>query len=173
MRQQNVLRHVFVSSVLAAAVTAAGCSNAPDWQARTYPVEGYINVNGEAPEGAVVILKYVNEPPDVRLSTPAGRVDSLGKYHLTTYRLHDGAPLGEYAVTLLWQSGSIDRFGGQFDSVDEAVATVEIERGDNVIPDIILTGIELGDDAGPPVDPTLEAARKAEELKQKLLKQQN
>ena len=78
-----------------------GCSG-QNWQAETAPVTGYITVNDQVPQGAIVSLHPVGESVDKRGSRPSGIVQEDGRYTLTTYEFGDGAPAGEYIVTVYW-----------------------------------------------------------------------
>jgi hypothetical protein len=48
---------------------------------------------------------------DSRVPKPVGRVAEDGEFRLTTYREEDGAPSGEYAVTILWPGEKKTPFG--------------------------------------------------------------
>ncbi len=124
----------------------AGCGS--DWKSRTYPTSGFARINGEIPEGAMIILHGIKQKPDVRNSTPWGVVNSTGQYKLTTYEFYDGAPIGEYAVTLCWKwdnkdPHSPDRLNNAFFTPDKSVATVTIQKGSNELPPIELTNVKI------------------------------
>ena len=81
---------------------AAGCSDSG--RPAVFPVQGQVLFEGKPPVGAQVILHPVGKsgPDAVR---PTGQVDSAGKFTLTTYSSNDGAPEGDYDVTVeLWIS---------------------------------------------------------------------
>lgn len=97
---------VFQSTfVLAIAFTCCGCGG-PDpgpEMIPVVPVHGSVLVKGEPATGAIVMFH--------KLPLDAGRFDIIrsrgvvqadGTFQLTTYNTHDGAPEGEYAVTLYW-----------------------------------------------------------------------
>jgi hypothetical protein len=58
------------------------------------------NENKPTP-GALVILHPLNDP-DPRAPRPVARVGADGRFSPTTYSADDGAPAGEYAVTVAW-----------------------------------------------------------------------
>lgn len=95
-----------VMSYLAAACGAlflAGCGGEA-WHAETYPASGKVLINGEPAADVVVELRAVGEQPDSRGSRPWGIVQPDVTFLLTTYENGDGAPPGDYAVTLRWPS---------------------------------------------------------------------
>lgn len=87
----------FGPSMLLAAVLAS-CSKAPDKPA-TYPVTGRVTFEGNPAAGAVVIL----HPTNASAERPRAKADAKGEFTLTTFANGDGAPAGEYAVTVEWR----------------------------------------------------------------------
>lgn len=125
---------------LAFCVLFAGCGG-DDWEVATYPAQGRILINGEPPAGAVLELHAVGDEPDVRNSRPWAIVQDNGSFTLTTYESGDGAPAGEYAVTVRWppdvaQPSLADRLGGAYATVERSPSKVTISRGENLIPPI-------------------------------------
>jgi hypothetical protein len=93
-------RLVFAALLLGVAVTI-GCQRAsPQFESRpTFPVEGKVLVRGKPAEGVQVFL----HPRDAsQQGKPRGTTDAEGRFQLRTYHDGDGAPAGEYAVTLYW-----------------------------------------------------------------------
>jgi hypothetical protein len=82
---------------------AAGCgARQPDLKP-VYPVNGSVLVNGEPATGAVVMFHPLPiETGRFGMIRSRGTVDDSGKFQLTTYNTNDGAPEGEYAVTIYW-----------------------------------------------------------------------
>lgn len=71
-----------------------GCGGGADRPAMV-PVSGTVNYNGSPVEGATVTFAAGTS---ARSST--GVTDSSGKFRLTTFDTNDGAPAGEYTVTI-------------------------------------------------------------------------
>src|SRR5262245_38250650 len=71
-----------------------------------YPVDGKVLVNGEPAENLNVAFHPQNG--DESRFCPVGRTNSKGIFHLMTRSGADGAPVGEYRVTLFWPDGLID-----------------------------------------------------------------
>lgn len=123
---------------------ACGCSRRERWMNETYPASGVVTVNGEKAEGALVMLFPAGGPVDVRNSKPWGVVNADGSYRLGTYELEDGAPPGDYDVTLVWTLGlGPDRLKGAHSVPDKAVMQVTIDQTSNELPPIELTGVSV------------------------------
>ncbi|MFO0956749.1 MAG: hypothetical protein U0800_04685 [Isosphaeraceae bacterium] len=77
----------------------AGCSGGKAGTP-TFPVEGRVEYQGKAATGAFVVFHPTQEQGgEVR---PTGKVGEDGKFQLTSFDDLDGAPAGEYAVTVEW-----------------------------------------------------------------------
>ena len=93
------LRTVYVVPALLMAVIAISCSK--DGRRPVFPVRGQVLYEGKPTPGALVILHPVNDP-DPRAPRAVARVGTDGRFAPTTYNAEDGAPAGEYAVTVAW-----------------------------------------------------------------------
>jgi hypothetical protein len=70
---------------------------------RLYPVHGYVFANGKPAEGARIMFHPVDDTPgEVPVIRPSAMVDADGSFHLASYTAKDGAPPGEYQVTIDW-----------------------------------------------------------------------
>jgi len=87
-------------AVMALAMTACGKDSA---RKPTYPVTGKVVLpGGKSVEHATVVLHPVDDA-DPEAVKPRGKVGKDGTFALTTYESADGAPAGEYRVTVeLW-----------------------------------------------------------------------
>jgi hypothetical protein len=90
---------VWAATVLAA-LLAGSCAR--DRRKPAFPVRGQVFYEGKPTPDALVIFHPLNDP-DPRAMRPLGRVGADGRFTLTTYRAGDGAPAGDYAVTVTWQ----------------------------------------------------------------------
>ena len=79
-------------------VLMAACWQRGEPRETVFPVEGVILADGRKFEGAAVTFYPRNAPPLAR--RPAGRVGPDGTFRLTTYEAGDGAPIGQYVVTV-------------------------------------------------------------------------
>lgn len=86
---------VFVSSL------AAGCEAKRPNELPVYQVKGRVTYKGEPVSGAVVVFTQVQDQSSWALR-PRDYADMDGVYQLSTYEHHDGAPAGEYIVTVWW-----------------------------------------------------------------------
>ena len=81
----------------------AGCGKPPA-DAPTvpiHPVSGVITLDGKPVEGARVVLVNLQGAQASDIS-PNGITDAEGRFQISTYSVHDGAPDGGYAVTVSW-----------------------------------------------------------------------
>ncbi len=89
-----------------------------------YPVEGTLLVDDQPAVRASMAFHSTNPAIVV---CPVGVTDADGTYKLTTFAANDGAPAGEYVVTLLWPDETVpidecerpgvtenDRFGRRY-----------------------------------------------------------
>ncbi|MBC8869887.1 MAG: carboxypeptidase regulatory-like domain-containing protein [Planctomycetes bacterium] len=79
---------------LACCVMVAGCGGGSSNPA-TVPVTGTVQLNGQAVEGATVT--FVGEA-STRPAT--GTTDAQGEFTLTSFEPNDGAPPGDYSITI-------------------------------------------------------------------------
>ncbi|WP_152053487.1 hypothetical protein [Tautonia marina] len=82
--------------LLALAIGGLGCSG--DDGPKTYPVEGVLRVGGEPAAGAFLVF----HPTDGSEERPRAQVGPDGTFRLSTWSEGDGAPAGDYAVTVEW-----------------------------------------------------------------------
>lgn len=135
------------------AALCVGCGD--DWRSETQPVTGKLTVNGEPPEGAVVTFHPTGEKVDKRNSTPWGVIDAQGVFHLQTYATGDGAPVGEYVVTVKWPwdvndmgLAMTDRLGKAYARPEKSQWRITIEEGENILDPIEIAGAKV--DMTPP-----------------------
>jgi hypothetical protein len=95
MRTTHVLYLLFLP------VVALTCSSCGAGRETVYPVTGQVFFEGKPAQGAVVVLHPAANANPSALH-PQGTVGTDGTFRLTTYRKHDGAPPGDYEVTVTW-----------------------------------------------------------------------
>src|SRR5688572_10824093 len=66
----------------------------------TFPVKGKVVVDGKPAKGATVTF-HPREASD-RPYIPTAQTDDNGEFSLATFETGDGAPAGEYDVTVIW-----------------------------------------------------------------------
>jgi hypothetical protein len=83
----------------------AGMVGCGDGKPAAVPVTGTVTYKKTTPPaGALVVFHAAN--PDLEKAIqgkPVGRVDDDGKFRLSTYAEGDGAPPGDYGVTIDWR----------------------------------------------------------------------
>lgn len=77
---------------------AAGCNGGKD---KLYPVRGKLMFKNEPMAGAIVYF-HLEGSRDVNKQVPYGTADANGEFQLMTYPAGEGAPAGEYVVTIIW-----------------------------------------------------------------------
>jgi len=96
-----------VAFLAASVVAVTGCSKGRDSnQLPVFPVTGHLSVNGQAPSGAFVVLHPKNgtgTAPNGEVVHPRAVVKPDGSFAIGTYGADDGAPSGEYSVTVEWR----------------------------------------------------------------------
>src|SRR4051794_4700613 len=97
---------LLISSALCI-VTANGCSKSKDPnRLPVFPVTGRLSVKGQAPSGAFVVLHPKHgaaTAPNGDVVRPRAVVNPDGSFALGSYDSSDGAPSGEYSVTVEWR----------------------------------------------------------------------
>lgn len=85
--------------VLGLIAFAAGCGQSAPTRATVYPVQGKVELNGKPTAGAVVMFHPKGAP-----DKPAARAEVKpdGTFVAGTYEAADGAPEGDYVVTVEW-----------------------------------------------------------------------
>jgi hypothetical protein len=86
----------------AAVLASMGCRQ--QVQPEIFAVEGVLTVNGEPAANAS--LAFHPRDRGINVCCPVGRTDARGVFHLTTHSQFDGAPAGDYAVTIVWPEES-------------------------------------------------------------------
>lgn len=143
--------------LILAIATACGCSGATSYETiPTHPVSGKVVVNGVPAQGAVV--RFHPKVPQAGTKyplLPSGRTDEQGGYQLTTYESQDGAPAGNYVVTIEWPDpnwrppgGGMpppppDRLKGRFADPKRSTVEASVVEGNNEIEPIELDNVQL------------------------------
>src|SRR5689334_7832672 len=82
---------------LALSIASCGPGHPP-----TYPAGGKVFYKGKPAQGAQVFLVPLEGGDDE--PRPGAQVKKDGSFRLSTFRSHDGAPAGRYAVTIVYRS---------------------------------------------------------------------
>lgn len=79
-----------------------------------HPASGQVYVDGKPAAGALVVFHPLDDPVPNALN-PRAFVQADGTFTLSTHNVDDGAPLGQYAVTVHWHKAKpnpVDETGG-------------------------------------------------------------
>lgn len=92
------------ASLVLGGILLAGCDEPVDPNVRAvFPASGKILYRGKPIPDATVCLHPVTPFSDGKPAVvPRAEVNKNGEFTFTTYRTHDGAPVGEYCVTVSW-----------------------------------------------------------------------
>lgn len=86
---------------LALCAVMFGCSSRhPEWP-EVHPVHGKLTIGGKPAAGAYIALHARNNPA-IEKYHPYRVADKDGIFRLSTFYQGDGAPVGEFAVTVIW-----------------------------------------------------------------------
>jgi hypothetical protein len=132
--------------LLPAIVTVALSSCGRDGRVPVHPVRGQILFDGRPTPNALVVFHPVSE--HVRdVPQPSAKVGDDGAFTLTTFAGKDGAPEGEYKVTVQWLATTapktaregdnypvVNRLPPRYGDPRATPLTARVNRGDNDIP---------------------------------------
>jgi len=150
-----VARRVCLPCVVVALLMLSSCGEPKGGpRLKVAPVEGEVFVDGKPLDEGFVHLHPVTPhemPRADQVVASMGQVDEEGKFKISTYINEDGAPPGEYKITITWkeatglmknQWGGPDRLKGKYADVETTQFRVTVpERPDGpvVIPRFDLT----------------------------------
>lgn len=133
---------------LSLAVLAVGCSKVPASWEIVHPVSGLLTFGGKPIAGAQVTLFPVDTaiPDKVR---PTAVTEADGRFRLSTFADSDGAPAGDYKVSVIWHPvvqspGGAVRGGNQlpskFASPETSGLVAKVEAGGSTLSPIEVPG---------------------------------
>jgi len=127
-RARRLLLHFTVAWLpVSLVIVGSGCSSpsrtTDEQRLPVHPVRGRILVGGKPASGAMVLFIPVNEPAQPKEPRPRAEVGEDGSFVLSTYEAEDGAPVGEYIVSVTWPGGVLpdgreepaDKLSGRYD----------------------------------------------------------
>lgn len=138
----TLLPLTLIAAVMAMAIVGCGHSD----RAAVYPAEGRVVWNGQPLAGAQVVL-YPQGQSDAKTVPARAQTDSEGRFRLSTYGTADGAPEGEYAVTVVHyrvrqqDGGSVpgpNVLPAKYASPKTTDLRVQIAKGTNTLPTLAL-----------------------------------
>jgi hypothetical protein len=129
----------FNSLTIVALAAASGCSGEDSAAGRVpvFPVQGSITFRGQPIPGAVVTLHP--KAPAEGVPAPRAQIGKDGTLKVSTYDGGDGAPAGEYVVTVQWY-----RLVGSGNDVVAGPNVVPPKYASAASSDLIVTVAEAG-----------------------------
>ena len=82
------------------AASTAGCGTAEPEHVAVFPTTGKITFRGQPTVGATVLLHP--KAPQEKVPAPRASVAPDGSFELSTFNTGDGAPEGDYVLTVKW-----------------------------------------------------------------------
>jgi hypothetical protein len=118
-----------------------GCGNSSPMN----PTRGEVFFNGQPAAGASIVLHPLtpSTEPGTKRYFPSATVGPDGSFQLSTDRVNDGAPTGDYAVTIVWQEEEIvggekrdgsDKLGWHYWHPSYSNLRATIKPGNNELP---------------------------------------
>jgi hypothetical protein len=137
-----------LATVLVGTLLVGACSSsttAPN-QKKVFPVKGQMFVGDRPAAGAIVMFFPTLEAPDSPDPRPRAIVEADGSFKLSTYAENDGAPAGDYLVTVTWPGGVLpdgreepeDKLLGRYNDRARPAAKVAVKEGPNELAPIRL-----------------------------------
>jgi hypothetical protein len=129
-----------IALLLALCLCCSACGE-PDYQeVPIHPAAGKITVGGKPAFGAVVVFHPQGDVGMSKGNKPFAAVAEDGSFQATTYVTGDGAPAGDYVVTVIWpqdphaRGPSPDRLRGRYATPEKSDLKVTIGEGENNLP---------------------------------------
>ncbi len=117
-----------------------GCGKEkPKGRIEVFPVRGSVLYQGKPAVGSEIAFHPISES-SAKAICPCGTVDSDGHFTLSTYGGGDGAPAGEYTVTIIWpglppknmpDEPGADRLNGRYNNPNRPAWRIQIKPNVN------------------------------------------
>lgn len=141
-------KHVTIAwSCLALVLPLAGCGKPA--RMKVYPVRGQLLYQGQAAAGAE--LQLHGDSPELQAAAapyPKATVLEDGSFTVSSYEPGDGAPAGDYHVTIVWhrsddadpenREAAPDVLQGKYSSPETSPLTIQVQPQANELPPIEL-----------------------------------
>jgi hypothetical protein len=128
-----------IMAVVGLALIVGGCGESYDGPA-IQPVSGQVLVDGKPAAKALITFHALSgSQSQVR---PFAETDADGSFRPSTYLTGDGAPVGEYILTIVWPEIAIDqgeeitgkdRLGGRYGNPQTSNLKVSVKEGENAL----------------------------------------
>lgn len=125
-------------------LTGMGCRQADEGPA-VYPVSGKVLVDGKPASKAEIVFHRLSG--GAALPQPIATAEADGTFRPSTRISHDGAPAGDYALTVVWRKittvegeevQGADLLRGRYSDPGRSGLKATVKEGDNTLPAIEL-----------------------------------
>ena len=132
--------------LLAVLLGGTSCGGRDQGLPKVQPVAGTVFVDGRPAAQAEITFHSPNAA--AKRVQPFAIADASGAFRPTTFLDGDGAPAGEYAVTVIWPTSreeggetvkGLDRLKGRYNNPQNTPLKVVIQEGRNELPPIQLS----------------------------------
>lgn len=135
------LQSTVLLATLLLAVLCSGCGSRPEYmETDVFPASGELKIDGLPASGAFVLFHPVGDVGMTKGNKPFARVAADGSFLVTTYNTGDGAPDGNYRVTVIWpedpdaRGPSPDRLRGRYSQPETSGLRAEMAAPRTVLP---------------------------------------
>ncbi|MFM1802470.1 MAG: hypothetical protein RJA81_1822 [Planctomycetota bacterium] len=119
-------RLFYVLWTISFGVSLTGCGD-KEFRHTVYPASGKVTQNGKPVSNAMItfhpvdptIIRIPEGKSGVEIAKPTTTTDENGRFQLSTYLGNDGAPAGDYKVTVILPSQSFSQKKGMVTEGDE------------------------------------------------------
>lgn len=117
-----------------------GCEHDDFAEVPVHPVTGTLKVKGEPAYGAYIVFHPTDDVGMTKGNKPFARVKDDGTFIITTYLSDDGAPVGDFNVSVIWPENpesrgpSPDRLKGRYAKPEESGFQAHIESSTEELP---------------------------------------
>ncbi len=126
-----------------AGLIVGGCADSS--RMKVYPVAGKVLYQGQPAVGAeIAIFGLDEELKTPEAPFPKAVVSADGSFSLSSYALGDGAPAGNYAITIVWKKSTAadpeiresarDTLRGRYASPETSGLAAEVQPRNNELP---------------------------------------
>jgi hypothetical protein len=147
---------LFVGLLTVALSAGCGGKGRPEMKGKLplFPVTGKLMLDGQPMVGATILFYPTTAfPAGAAKQRPRATVDTDGTFHVSTYANDDGAPAGDYKVTVSWKGDLTGITSEQAGDLPEMAPTtvqganstrlrMKVTEAENVLPTWDLTELE-------------------------------
>ena len=139
-------------AVAVVTLSLMGCGGSGPNFPKVHEIKGTVLVNGQPAQDVQVTLNRISTEKLAVPTVPRGVTDPKGEFLITSYNADDGAPDGDYVVTIEWREATgimkkdfdgVDRLGGAYSKVDKNKGTpgfaIKVEGKPQELPPFKLT----------------------------------